>query len=92
MAVLAISLCTSLFVFPVITLLSMQVKNLLLNKTMYESLKAPEGDSPIKSKMKKYSSKVSLRNCQIMCSDNPVYFGSMVESDPYDEPMSEEKK
>lgn len=63
----------------------MQIKNLLLNKTMYESMRSPaEGDSPIKSKMKKFSSRVSLRNCQIMCSDNPIYIGSLAESDPFE--------
>lgn len=85
-AVIGVAFLSALFIFPVLTLFFVQIKNLLKNRTMYESLRAPQDDqSPIKSKMKKYSSKVSMRNCQIMCSDNPVYLSTVhSDTDPYD--------
>ena len=86
----AVNFITSLFVFPVFMLFIVQIKNLLKNRTTYEMMRAPaEEDSPIKSKMKKYKSRMSLKNCKYMCSDNPVYMkNSLSSNDMLDEATS----
>ena len=40
--------------------------------------------------MRKYNSRVSLRNCHIMCSDNTVMSSmSFTDDDPYDQPITQ---
>jgi hypothetical protein len=72
MAVVAVNLVSALFIFPVLMLLAVQVKNLLRNKTTYETIRSPaESQGPIKTKMAINKSRMSLRNCRVMCSDSP---------------------
>jgi len=60
-----------MFVVPVLLLFIHQIKNLLKNKTTFEFMHKPQSDSgEIKEKMRKYHSKMSLRNCKMMCSDS----------------------
>lgn len=66
----AVCFIASLFIFPVITLFIVQIKNLLKNKTTFETVRGPvEESNAIKSKMRRYNSKMSLRNCKVMCAD-----------------------
>ena len=71
MCLLGLNCGTALFVFPVLALLAVQLRNLFRNKTTYEIMRAPSEESGIiKSKMKKYnSSKMTFRNCRLMCSE-----------------------
>lgn len=70
-----INFVTSLFIFPVLALFIVQIKNLLKNKTTYEFMKGPAVEpNQIKDRIRKYDSRVSLRNCKMMCSDNTSSF------------------
>ena len=81
MALAGINILSSLFFVPVLMLFIVQIKNLLTNKTTYENMRAPaKTDGLIKSKMQKYKSKVSVRNCRVMCSDNPSYLTTSLSS------------
>ena len=64
-----IKIIASLFIVPVMLLFIHQITNLLRNKTTYQRMRKPESESgEIKQKMRKYNSKMSLRNCRVMCS------------------------
>jgi hypothetical protein len=59
-------------------LLVLQVKNLLKNRTTYEMIRNQSSDSSeIKDLLRKYNSKVTLRNCKVMCSDNSSSFTTL---------------
>lgn len=69
MSLAAINILSSIFLVPILMLFIVQIKNLLTNKTTYEQIRTPtKNDGLIKSKMQKYKSKVSVRNCRVMCS------------------------
>ena len=84
---MVINLISSLFVVPIIALFYVQIKNLLKNQTTYEMMRAPpKPEGVIKSKMKGYQQKMRLRNCRVMCSDNPAYLtASLTTNDQADE-------
>lgn len=70
-ALLCLCGLSSLFIVPVTMLFGVQIKNLLKNKTTFEMLRKPESEvGEIKEKMRKYNSKMSFRNCKMMCSDS----------------------
>ena len=72
---LAVNFLTSLFIFPLLALFAVQIKNLLKNKTTYETVRGPpESPNEMKDRIRKYDSRVSLRNCKMMCSDNNSSF------------------
>jgi hypothetical protein len=89
---LSINFMSSLFVVPIIALFVVQIKNLLKNQTTYEMMRAPsKSPSVIKSKMKGYTSKMRLRNCKVMCSDDPQYMtASLTTNDLMDDQESME--
>jgi len=85
MGLAAVNILSSLFFVPVLMLFIVQIKNLLTNKTTYEHMRGPtKNEGPIKSKMQKYKSKVSVRNCRVMCSDNSSMTTSLSSNDQLD--------
>jgi hypothetical protein len=72
---LALTLLSSLFIFPILALFLVQIKNLLKNRTTYETFRSPAVEpNQMKDRIRKYDSRVSLRNCKVMCSDNSSSF------------------
>lgn len=67
---LAVDMICSLFVFPVLLLFVVQVKNLLRNKTTYEAMSGKEDTQSAREKLRKHKNQVSLRNCKVMCSNH----------------------
>lgn len=78
---LAVNFGTALFVVPLLALFIVQIKNLLKNKTTYETYRSPpESPNEMKDRIRKYDSRVSFRNCRVMCSDSYSSFTSSATS------------
>jgi hypothetical protein len=89
---LGVNVLTALFVFPVAALCVVQMRNLLNNKTTYEMIHSPkEEDGVIKEKMRKYNSKMTLRNCKVMCSDNKTSVSSSFVTERFEEGVTTSK-
>lgn len=75
---LSLNVLMSLFIFPMIGLLIVQIKNLLTNQTTYEKLKKkiiPEREL-VRTKLKKGREISYWKNCKIMCSANDSFIST----------------
>ena len=83
---LGVNLLISLFFFPVLMLLLVQLKNLCINRTTYERIR---GSGKVKEQLKsKHKSRVSMQNCRTMCSNNRDSFSSSTNSEMEEQLLS----